>query len=73
MVLCSSRMRWYGHEDHSKGYIAQVCKQNIVAQKRSSKPRQSWYEVLMDNTSYHVIRKLEMNTADPKNHSGEVV
>ena len=41
VVLCSSRMRWYGHVEHSKGWISQVRKLNIVAQKRSGKPRKS--------------------------------
>ena len=39
MVLCSSRMRWYGHLER---------KLNVVAQKRSGKPRKSWDEVLLD-------------------------
>ena len=46
---CSSRMRWYGHVERSKGWIAQVRKLNIVAQKRSGKPRKSWDEVLLDD------------------------
>ena len=49
VVLRSSRMRWYGHVERSKGWIAQVCKLNIVAQKRSGKPRKSWDEVLLDD------------------------
>ena len=35
VVLWSSRMRWYGHVECSKGWISQVCKLNVVAQKRS--------------------------------------
>ena len=49
MVLRSSRMRWYGHVECSKGWIAKVHKLNIVAQKRSGKPRKSWDEVLLDD------------------------
>ena len=49
VVLCSSRMRWYGHVERSKGWIAQVRKVSIVAQKRSGKPRKSWDEVLLDD------------------------
>ena len=59
-----SRMRWYGHVERSKGWIAQVRKLNIVAQKRSGKPRKSWDEVLLDNR-----KKLGMDTADPQNRS----
>ena len=66
VVLRSSRMRWYGHVERSKGWIAQVRKLNIVAQKRSGKPRKSWDEVLSDDR-----KKLGMDTADPQN--GEVV
>ena len=62
MVLLSSRMRWNGHVERSKGWIAQVRKLNIVAQKRSGKPRKSWDEVLLDDR-----KKLGMDTADPQN------
>ena len=70
VVLRSSRMRWYRHVERSKGWIAQVRKLNIVAQKRSGKPRKSWDEVLLDDR-----KKLGMDTADPQNRSqsGEVV
>ena len=64
VVLRSSRMRWYGHVVRSKGWIAQVRKLNIVAQKRSGKPRKSWDEVLLDDR-----KKLGMDTADPQNRS----
>ena len=64
VVLRSSRMRWYGHVERSKGWIAQVRKLNIVAQKRSGKPRKSWDEVLLDDR-----KKLGMDTADPQNRS----
>ena len=64
VVLRSSRMRWYGHVERSKGLIAQVRKLNIVAQKRSGKPRKSWDEVLLDDR-----KKLGMDTADPQNRS----
>ena len=64
VVLRSSRMRWYGHVEHSKGWIARVRKLNIVAQKRSGKPRKSWDEVLLDDR-----KKLGMDSADPQNRS----
>ena len=38
--------------------------QDIVAQKRSGKPRKSWDEVLLDDR-----KKLGMDTADPQNRS----
>ena len=50
--------------ERSKGWIAQVRKLNIVAQKRSGKPRKSWDEVLLDDR-----KKLGMDTADPQNRS----
>ena len=64
VVLRSSRMRWHGHVERSKGWIAQVRKLNIVAQKRSGKPRKSWDKVLLDDR-----KKLGMDTADPQNRS----
>ena len=56
VVLRSSRMRWYGHIQCSKGCIAQVRKLNAVAQKRSGKQRKSWDEVLL-----HDRKKLGMD------------
>ena len=56
--------RWYGHVECSKGWIAQVRKLNIAAQKRSGKPKKSWDEVLLDDR-----KKLGMDTADPQNRS----
>ena len=46
VVLRTSRKRWFGHVEHSTGWIAEVRKLNVVAQKRSSRPRKSWDEVL---------------------------
>ena len=41
VVLCTSRMRWFGHVERSTGWIAEVRKLNVVAQKRSGRPRKS--------------------------------
>ena len=41
-----SRMRCFGHVERSTGWIAEVRKLNVVAQKRSGRPRKSWDEVL---------------------------
>ena len=46
VVLPTSRTRWFGHVEHSTGWIAEVRKLNVVAQKRSGRPRKSWDEVL---------------------------
>ena len=46
MVLRTSRMRWFGHVERNTGWIAEVRKLNVVAQKRSGRPRKSWDEVL---------------------------
>ena len=40
-VLCTSRMKWFGHVEHSTGWIHKL---NVVAQK---KPK-TWDEVLDD-------------------------
>ena len=64
MVLPTSRMRWFGHVEHSTGWIAEVCKLNVVAQKRSGRPRKSLDEMLENNR-----KKLGMDSADPQNHS----
>ena len=45
----TSRMRWLGHVEHSTGWIAEVSKLNVVAQKRRSRPTKTCNEVLMDD------------------------
>ena len=55
-------MRWFGHV--STGWIAEVRKLHVVAQKRSGRPRKSWDEVLENDR-----KKLGMDSADPQNCS----
>ena len=64
MVLRTSRMRWFGHVERSIGWIAEVRKLNVVAQKRSGRPRKSWDEVLENDR-----KKLGMDSGDPQNRS----
>ena len=64
VVLCTSRMRWFGHVERSTGWIAKVRKLNVVAQKRPGRPKNTWDEVLMDDR-----KKLGMDSADPQNRS----
>ena len=64
VVLHTSRMRWFGHVEHSTGWIAEVRKLNVVAGKRSGRPRKSWDEVLENER-----KKLGMDSADPQNCS----
>ena len=49
VVLRTSRMRWFGHVEHSTGWISEVGKLNVVAQKRSGRPRKSWDEVIKND------------------------
>ena len=62
--LHTSRMRRFGHEEPSKGWIIEVCKLNVVACKRHGKPKKTWVEVLVDDR-----KKLGMESADPQNRS----
>ena len=64
VVLRTSRMRWFGHVERSTGWIAEVRELNVVAQKRSGRPRNSWDEVLENDR-----KKLGMDSADPQNRS----
>ena len=64
VVLHTTRMRWFGHVERSIGWIAEVRKLNVVAQKRSGRPRKSWDEVLENDR-----KKLGMDSADPQNRS----
>ena len=64
VVLRTGRMRWFGHVERSTGWISEVRKLNVVAQKRSSRPRKSWDEVIKNDR-----KKLDMDFADPQNRS----
>ena len=64
MVLCTSRMRWFGHVERSTGWISEVRRLNVVAQKRSGRPWKSWDEVINNDR-----KKLDMDSADPQNRS----
>ena len=64
VVLRTSRMGWFGHVERSTGWIAEVRKLNVVAQKRSGRPRKSWDEVLENDR-----KKLGMDSADPQNRA----
>ena len=44
----TSRIRWLGHEERRTGWIAEVTKLNVVAQKRRSRPTKICNEVLVD-------------------------
>ena len=54
----TNRIRWLGHVEHSTGWIAEVAKLNVVAQKRRSRPTKICDEVLVDD-----IMKLGMDCA----------
>ena len=45
----TSRIRWLGHVERSTGWIAEVYKLNVVAQKRRSRPTKIYDEVLVDD------------------------
>ena len=64
VVLCTSRMKWIGHVEHSTRWIAEVRKLNVVAHKISGRPRKPWDEVLENDR-----KKLGMDSADPQNRS----
>ena len=64
VVLRPSRMRWFGHVERSTGWISEVPKLNVVAQKRSGKPGKSWDEVIKNDR-----KKLDIDSADPQNRS----
>ena len=44
----TSRIRWLGHVERSTGWIAEVSKLNVVAQKRRSRPTKKCDKVLVD-------------------------
>ena len=54
----------FGHVECSTGSISEVHKLNVVAQKRSGRPRKSWDEVLKNDR-----KNFGMDSADPQNRS----
>ena len=64
VVLRTGRMRWFGHVERSTGWISEIRKLNVVAQKRSGRPRKSWDEVIKNDR-----KELDMDSADPQNRS----
>ena len=54
----TSRIRWLGHVERSTGWIAEVSKLNVVAQKRRSRPTKICDKVLVDDRM-----KLEIDSA----------
>ena len=64
VVLRTGRMRWFGHVERSTGWISEVRKLNVAAQKRSGRPRKPWDEVIKNDR-----KKLDMDSADPQNRS----
>ena len=64
VVLRTGRMRWFRHVERSTGWISEVRKLNVVAQKISGRPRKSWDEVIKNDR-----KKLDMDSADPQNRS----
>ena len=64
MVLRTGKMRWFGHLKRSTGWISEVRKVNVVAQKRSGRPRLSWNEVIKNYR-----KQLNIDSADPQNRS----
>ena len=59
VVLRTGRMRWFGHVECSTGWISEVRKLNVVAQKRSGRPRKSWDEVIKNDR-----KKLDMDHSE---------
>ena len=45
----TSRIRWLGHVERNTGWIAEVSKLNVVAQKRRSRPTKICDEVLVND------------------------
>ena len=42
-MLCTSRIKWFGHVQRSSGWITEVSNLNVVACKRHGKPKRSWW------------------------------
>ena len=59
-----SRMRWFGHVEHSVGWISQVRKLDLDTCKKPGRPKKTWNEFILKDK-----RKLDMVCADPLDRS----
>ena len=49
VVLCTSRMRWFGHVERSVGWISQMRKLDLDTCKKSGKPKKTWNELILND------------------------
>ena len=49
VVLCITRMRKFRQVKRSTDWFAELCKLNVVAEKRPDRPKRTWDEELMDD------------------------
>ena len=59
-----NRIRWFGHVEHSVGWISQVQKLDLDICKKPCRPKMTWNEFILNDK-----RKLDMVCADPLDHS----
>ena len=64
MKIIETRPREIGFVLCGHWSFSEVRKLNVVAQKRSGRPRKSWDEVIKNDR-----KKLDMDSADPQNRS----
>ena len=65
VVLRAGGVGWFGRVGRSAGWISEVRGLNVVAQKRSGRPRKSWDEVMGSDGG-----RLDMGSAGPRGRSG---
>ena len=64
VVLCTSRMRWFGRVERSVGWISQMQKLDLDTCKKPGRPKKTWNELILNDK-----RKLDMVCADPLDRS----
>ena len=65
VVLCTGGVGWFGHVERGAGWVSEVRKLSVVAQKRSGRPGRSWDEVVKNDRG-----RLGMGSAGPRGRSG---
>ena len=65
VVLRVGGVGWFGHVERSTGWISEVRRLSVVAQKGSGMPRKSWDGVIGSGRG-----GLDMGSAGPRGHSG---
>ena len=67
VVLCTSRLRWFGHVERSVGWISQVRKLDLDTCKKPGRPKKLWNELIFkDKRKLNIFVQIHSITLNEK-------